>query len=269
MSVQNEETISLLYSIKYSGKIMWYYNKNQITKMKINKQEFQPKYTVTKMPEDFIQQVVGPFAPMIKRREINFHIYRARQFEADALKADWLSFQLSIFNLIQNAVKYNKFRGDIVLILSLRPLRQYFRDQSFNSNQKEQFLKSQVNDDFIRLNPNYILEVDIIDSGQGIEKEQQQYLFVPFLELKAKQDMKNVKNNSIGMGLSCSRMIMRQLMGNLELVESERGRTVFRMQMPVEKQKQEIVLEELSIDVEERVSDNVTVLFNYKRSLQV
>jgi nitrogen-specific signal transduction histidine kinase len=69
----------------------------------------------------------------------------------------------------------------------------------------------------------------------GIEKEQQKYLFIPFLELKVKQDMKNVKNNSIGMGLSCSKMIMKQLKGKLELVESQRGRTVFKLQMPVEK----------------------------------
>jgi K+-sensing histidine kinase KdpD len=50
--------------------------------------------------------------------------------------------------------------------------------------------------------------VEIIDSGIGIDKEQQQYLFVPFLELKIKQDMKDVKNNSIGMGLACSKIII-------------------------------------------------------------
>ena len=62
--------------------------------------------------------------------------------------------------------------------------------------------------------------------------------------------MKNVKNNSIGMGLSCSRIIMRSLMGNLDLVESNRGRTVFRIQMPVEKQSPNFILEELSVDVD-------------------
>jgi hypothetical protein len=40
LTVQNLETMGLLNSIKFSGKIMWYYNKNQIAKMKINKQEF-------------------------------------------------------------------------------------------------------------------------------------------------------------------------------------------------------------------------------------
>jgi hypothetical protein len=54
-SPENLETIALLKSIKFSGKIMWYYNKNQITKMKINKQEFQSQYSLTKVPEEYIK----------------------------------------------------------------------------------------------------------------------------------------------------------------------------------------------------------------------
>ena len=131
MSIENQETIKLLYSIKFSGKIMWYYNKNQITKMKIGKQEFQPSYSITKLPEEYIRQVVNPFSPMIKRRELNVHIYRSGQFDIEPLKADWMNFQLSIFNLLQNAIKYNKFKGDIIFILKLTPIGQFFADQSF------------------------------------------------------------------------------------------------------------------------------------------
>ena len=90
--------------------------------------------------------------------------------------------------------------------------------------------KKNVNKDhFSNLDFNAVLEVEIIDSGVGIDKEPQQYLYVPFLELKVKQDMKHVKNNSIGMGLCCSQVIMNNLTGSLELLESQRGRTVFQI----------------------------------------
>ena len=75
--------------------------------------------------------------------------------------------------------------------------------------------------------------------------------------------MKEVKNNSIGMGLACSRMIIKQLRGNLVLVESERGKTVFKLSLPVECQN--YVLEEIS--QKEEVSQQHMVLFNYKRVL--
>ena len=48
------------------------------------------------------------------------------------------------------------------------------------------------------------MQVDVIDSGIGIERERQDYLFIPFLELKVKQNLKNVKNQTIGMGLACA-----------------------------------------------------------------
>ena len=103
----------------------------------------------------------------------------------------------------------------MIFVLNLRPIKKEIQHEEFSLN--------------------FILEVEIIDSGYGIEKEQQQYLYIPFLELKMKQDLKRVKNNSIGMGLACSKLIINQLYGNLKLKESERGKTVFRMEMPVEK----------------------------------
>jgi len=38
--------------------------------------------------------------------------------------ADWTNYQLILFNLIQNAVKYNLYKGDIVLLLTCRPVKQ-------------------------------------------------------------------------------------------------------------------------------------------------
>jgi hypothetical protein len=36
----------------------------------------------------------------------------------------------------------------------------------------------------------FVLETEIIDTGLGISKERQKMLFVPFLELKIKQNLK-------------------------------------------------------------------------------
>ena len=50
----------------------------------------------------------------------------------------------------------------------------------------------------------FILETEIIDTGIGIDEDRQKMLFVPFLELKMKQNLNLVKDNNIGMGLACS-----------------------------------------------------------------
>ena len=45
-------------------------------------------------------------------------------------------------------------------------------------------------DEESELHNRHVLDIDIIDTGLGIDKERQNYLFVPFKELKAKQDVK-------------------------------------------------------------------------------
>lgn len=43
---------------------------------------------------------------------------------ANCFHGDWKSFSLGIFNLIQNSVKYNKFKGDIFILISLKQLKE-------------------------------------------------------------------------------------------------------------------------------------------------
>ena len=66
------------------------------------------------------------------------------------------------------------------------------------------------------------------------------------------------------MGLACSKLIMKQLKGSLALRESIRGKTVFKIEMPVEKRDHRI--EELSL--ESAVGDGHMVLSNYARPIQ-
>lgn len=45
--------------------------------------------------------------------------------------------------------------------------------------------------------------------------------------------MGKVKDNSIGMGLTCSQLIVRELNGSLLLKESNNGKTIFLVEVPV------------------------------------
>jgi signal transduction histidine kinase len=61
-------------------------------------------------------------------------------------------YKLILFNLLQNGVKFNKtFDGDIVIILTCKPSKELSHKR----------LKD----------PMYILETQVIDTGEGIEKD--------------------------------------------------------------------------------------------------
>ena len=114
-------------------------------------------------------------------------------------------YQLILFNVLQNAVKYNQYFGDIVIKLNIKDL-----EASQNREKQNQYIED----------CNAVLETEIIDTGIGIEKERQHFLFVPFAELKQCQDLKQVKDSNIGMGLACSLAIVKNMGGDIVLKES-------------------------------------------------
>lgn len=66
--------------------------------------------------------------------------------------------------------------------------------------------------------------VDIKDNGPGIKKSAADKIFVPFYTTS-----KNSSEGGSGIGLSLSRQIMRLHNGSLYLLESEAGKTIFRL----------------------------------------
>jgi K+-sensing histidine kinase KdpD len=58
-------------------------------------------------------------------------------------------------------------------------------------------------------------------------------LFVPFLELKTKQNIKKVKDNTIGMGLACSKALSKGMGGDIAVKHSEKMLTIFAFKIPV------------------------------------
>ena len=76
-------------------------------------------------------------------------------------------------------------------------------------------------------------------------------LFVPFLELKMKQNPDLVQDNNIGMGLSCSEQIATAMEGDITIKESRKGFTMFAFKIPVKVKKDIINHEDGYLKIEE------------------
>ena len=87
--------------------------------------------------------------------------------------ADWDLYELILFNIIQNSVKYNQlYDGEIAIVISCKPMKIRFEN-----------VKNVIQDPYLE-DKNYILETRVIDTGLGIAPERQKFLFRPFNELK-------------------------------------------------------------------------------------
>lgn len=98
---------------------MCFYNRNQIQRMKIKKKQFEQTKTSTMFPEYYIERVIYPFLQQISSTSINVYIAR-KDFGEVNLKLDWKNYQLILFNLVQNAIKFNFFNGAILIIISIK-----------------------------------------------------------------------------------------------------------------------------------------------------
>jgi len=163
--------------------------------MKINKGELVVKEMCSQNPEEFIEQVLQPFEYQIKKKKMNVSIKRMNN-DRPSIKTDWRLYQLIIFNIVQNAVKYNKREGNIAIITELKDY-----DQSL---------------------PNEMLfETRIIDDGNGIERDRIPNLFKVFGELKHNIEIQScleIKDNGIGVGLCCSKIIANAIRGDVNFL---------------------------------------------------
>jgi signal transduction histidine kinase len=68
------------------------------------------------------------------------------------METDWSLYELILFNLVQNSLKYNKcYDGDIVIVIKCKPLKKRL---------EEHHLDPELN---------AVLETIVIDTGVGIE----------------------------------------------------------------------------------------------------
>jgi len=77
--------------------------------MKIRKGEFRAKSSKTASIEEHIEKVIQPFTPQIESRQIHVLISKNFVYPFSKVEADWIMYQLILFSIIQNAIKYNQF----------------------------------------------------------------------------------------------------------------------------------------------------------------
>jgi len=81
-----------------------------------------------------------------------------------------------------------------------------------------------------------VFETTITDDGKGIKKERLPYLFKVFGELKHNLEIQNdqdIKDNGIGVGLSCSKIIANALGGDVNFVPNELEKTMLCVTLKV------------------------------------
>ena len=139
-------------STLHSASIMFYYNHCQLEKLKINNGGFEVKPFSTSLPEKFVLQVIKPFEIEIQKLSLKFDIEWITKENYNCFDGDWRLYQLVIFNILQNAVKFNTKDGYIRVQLSLAP--------SLIEPNHSSLIESQYQ--------NFTLETIIIDSGCGI-----------------------------------------------------------------------------------------------------
>ena len=219
------QTLLMLDSVNQSGMILFYFNQNQIQRMKIKQNQFHQYVSQTFHVHEHIQEVLFPFETQIASSEVE--VFCANFCPPEfAFVADWKIFECIMFNVVQNAVKYNQPRGKIVFVLRIR-------DQNGG---------------------NSWLDVEVMDTGIGIEKERQGLLFQAFKELKQTQNLKLVKDNSIGLGLASSSELITKLGGSICLKQSEKNLTVFNVSMPVSLQQHSIRNSDCQLQKENQIS---------------
>jgi len=186
--------------------------------MKIKKNEFKTKTSPTEKVVDHIEKVLQPFIPQILSQQIEVLI--SHNLSLQMVDADWIMYQLVLFSILQNAVKYNKFKGTLMIIINCLPNNQPIHAQAISKKSRTELGDAFLHRGSSGFSRSFVLETEVIDTGIGIDSDRQKMLFIPFLELKIKQNLKQVKDYNIGVGLASSKAIVRRLGGDITLKQS-------------------------------------------------
>ena len=88
-----------------------------------------------------IWNVIWPFEHFIFKRFLNIYLIQKFKFLACCqMVADWRLYEASMFNLLQNALKYNKTNyGDVVITQTCKPVKAH---QKLTSEDNEYILET-------------------------------------------------------------------------------------------------------------------------------
>ena len=146
-------------------------------------------------PQEIVMKVIWPLENFVLSRGISIHLL-SKLHEGFDIVGDQSIYELVLFNLVQNSTKFNKPNlGHIVITLEIKPLK----DDSDAQNEHK----------------TYILQTQVIDIGNGIEKERHNLLFEPLNEIRQSVGAKRSNNANIGLGLSCSKALCKKMGGGI------------------------------------------------------
>ena len=97
-----------------------------------------------------------------------------------------------LFNIVQNAVKFNMYKGSILVLISCKPMQEQDRIcLELMRKKKAKWSPSSEQPDVDSMDhlEDYILETHVIDTGYGMSIEKQKLLFKPFKELRKMQSI--------------------------------------------------------------------------------
>jgi hypothetical protein len=88
-------------SIEQSTKGIWYYNTNQIQRMKIIKNQMEINPYPNKDMIATIWNVIWPFEHFIFKRKVNFYLIQEFKFPKNThMVSDWKQYESALFNVI-------------------------------------------------------------------------------------------------------------------------------------------------------------------------
>ena len=120
----------------------------------------------------------------MRRRDIRFSLCIKNE-NRGPITQDWAKFELIMFNLIQNAIKYNNSKGEVILVMDVRRVK---KELGGEMRRMDKLLHKTTSSGFqskVQMDPTFkhVLVVKVVDTGIGISTRNQEYLFVPFKEL--------------------------------------------------------------------------------------
>ena len=112
INLEQKDNIQIIWS---SGKLLEYNIQSQLSQMLIEKNSLEKNYVECSRPElvETIKDVLKPFYISIKERNINIHINGDTSIPVSFFIEKKIYSEI-LFNIFQNAVKFNKPNGSIV-----------------------------------------------------------------------------------------------------------------------------------------------------------
>jgi len=154
----------------------------------------QPNFQVVSLSQ-VIENALSHFESYLNG---NLHIQKELDIQHDRLWADPQQLEMVFKIIIENAIDAMHGKG---LILISTNLAQYL-DKSFRK----------------------FIEIDIADTGTGIEKENEEKIFEPYF---------TTKTDGTGMGLAIARKIIKDHGGEITITTRENFATVVRIMLPI------------------------------------